>query len=149
LDAAYAGDQSVSNNIVLVPSEPACAIINNGATTLQIVGDTSSGNLARCEGCNTDILEDSDVEQLEWNAKDAYGHFTIYSKIPLLEPEGGNHRLTLHVCAEGEGYQITPADGSALRGYCVRDTGDTFDCTTALVNTHGQRLFICYSDISG
>lgn len=51
--------------------------------------------------------------------------------------------------AEGAGYQITPADGSALRGSCVVARDATYDCTSALTNGHGQLLFRCTSDLTG
>lgn len=51
--------------------------------------------------------------------------------------------------AEGAGYKITPADGSALRGSCVVARDATYDCTSALTNDHGQLLFRCTSDLTG
>lgn len=51
--------------------------------------------------------------------------------------------------AEDAGYQITPADGSALRGSCVVARDATYDCTSALTNDHGQLLFRCTSDLTG
>lgn len=51
--------------------------------------------------------------------------------------------------AEGAGYKISPADGSALRGSCVVARDATYDCTSALTNDHGQLLFRCTSDLTG
>ena len=47
------------------------------------------------------------------------------------------------------GYQITPADGSPLRGSCVVDHGDDAQCSFGLGdNWQGQRQFICTTDLT-
>lgn len=44
---------------------------------------------------------------------------------------------------------MTPADGGPLQGKCTRDAGNEYDCTIALANLHGTRLFKCESPKGG
>lgn len=104
---------------------------------------------ARCKGCSpiTDTYADLDIEELEWNNGDDH-HFTLRRKFHIcLSVTPTVHRL-LTLFPESEGYQIEPADGSPLRGYCWRDSDDSFDCVNGQGNSlSGTRLFICDTDL--
>ncbi|KAF7191201.1 hypothetical protein HII31_07224 [Pseudocercospora fuligena] len=107
-------------------SQPDCNAPGN-AIFHAATDDASSGGV-RCEGCNGDqAIADWDIAEFEWNISE--GHFTVYS------PD----------------YTITPADGSASRGTCRRDSGHDYNCPVAgpLGQESGVRVFICETDLDG
>lgn len=125
-------------------SDPSCDDANHA--TMFAGNDDLSGDHVdayRCSGCGFEDPASYAVTELEW--KTAQGHYTIYGRLLALRLllQGAN-------CAtEDAGYQITPADGSRLRGYCVRDSGDTLQCSFGPGdNYQGTRLFQCYSDLT-
>ncbi|KAF7114663.1 hypothetical protein CNMCM5793_009614 [Aspergillus hiratsukae] len=123
------GDQDTISSIRVFDGPPSCDDVNNEYAALSIAADASGSGYARCEGC--DDYKDVatwDISELEMHAANDWGHYTIY---------------------EGAGYQLTPADGGPLQGSCTRDNGNTYDCTNALSNTHGTRLFVCSSPKNG
>ncbi|GAQ11694.1 hypothetical protein ALT_9015 [Aspergillus lentulus] len=123
------GDENTISNIRVFDGPPSCDDVNLNYASLSIVGDASSAGYARCDGCGdyADVAT-WDISELEMNAANDWGHYTIY---------------------ENAGYQLTPADGGPLQGSCTRDNGNTYDCTTGLDNTHGTRLFVCSSPKGG
>ncbi|KAL9528546.1 hypothetical protein SMMN14_07515 [Sphaerulina musiva] len=123
------GNQGTENAIMIYDGPPSCDDVNNNYALLSEAADESSSGYYRCEGCGDygDIVN-WDITELELNGQNGWGHYTIY---------------------EDAGYQITPADGSALRGSCVVARDATYDCTSALTNDHGQLLFRCTSDLTG
>ncbi|TKX21737.1 hypothetical protein C1H76_6233 [Elsinoe australis] len=126
LSASPTGDETDGTEITIFNGPPDCDTANSAAP-LPIFGDASTARAARCIGCDGPDYANMPITELEVNGGD-WGHFTLY---------------------ESGGWQITPADGGPLRGTCVRDNGDDYDCTTGLVNVHGQRIFVCTSDITG
>lgn len=126
--------------------EPSCDDVNSYAS-LPDSGDASGGGLSRCKGCgDTKDILDWDITELELNPNSDWGHYTIYSTLHGIGWDGLSEYLT---STEGEGYKLTPADGGPLAGECTRDNGDDYDCTIAIANTHGTRLFTCKSDMKG
>lgn len=142
LSASPTGDETDGTEITIFNGPPDCDTANSAAP-LPIFGDASTARAARCIGCDGPDYANLPITELEVNGGD-WGHFTLYGKRYV-----SVRQQLLNYYIESGGWQITPADGGPLRGTCVRDNGDDYDCTTGLVNVHGQRIFVCTSDITG
>lgn len=124
-------DMSNNEYIRLFKGKPDC---NNDVLKgwhLNIGGDVSEANGARCDGCgeSTSNIDKWSINNLEVNHKD-YEHFTIY---------------------KSNGYAIRPKDDDAADlGKCKRITnGDTYNCATLGNGFKGYPIFECKSKMSG
>ncbi|KAL6853018.1 hypothetical protein ACO1O0_007568 [Amphichorda felina] len=119
---------NVVTSIRIFDGEPSCDDVSS-SPSLPDAADASSPGYSRCEGCeDMKDIKTWDIETLELHSSGDWGHFTMY---------------------EAEGYKLTPAGGGPLQGECTRDSGDDYDCTLAVANMHGTRLFTCKSPLDG
>ncbi|CAI7678891.1 unnamed protein product [Penicillium pancosmium] len=125
-----ADGNSVSNDYLMVPDgAPSCNDVELEYEFFPLFDDASNSGDSRCDGCGDfNDISTWDIKELELHASTDWGHYTIYKE---------------------HGYQITPADGGPLDGYCTRDANDKVDCTNGLGLQHGQRLFTCKSSKAG
>jgi hypothetical protein len=73
------GDENSYSNIRVFDGPPSCDDVNLNYATLPVVADASGSGQARCDGCDDykDILT-WDIKELEMNAANDWGHYTIY-----------------------------------------------------------------------
>lgn len=77
-------------------------------------------------------------------------HITLYSKLSLLEvKEKGGVKANEFLLpgTETSSYQVTPADGSEIKGQCHRISDADFECSCYPLNSiKGTKLFDCETE---